>query len=85
MTGNRSLLWEQHCFMDTVFGIICQGITPYSGNNRDVWIKYLGIYDRESVPSVGTNTTVWVMYFGLYDRESLHTLWNNTTIWIMSG
>ena len=83
MTGNHSLLWEQHKFIDGVFGIICQGFTPYSGNNTGVWIMYLGLYDRESLPTVGYNTTVWIMYYGLYDRESLPTLGNNTGFWIM--
>ena len=58
MTGNHSLLWEQHRFMDTVFGIICQGITPYTGKNTGVWTMYLGLYDRESLHTVGNNTTV---------------------------
>ena len=35
-TGNHSLLWEQNRFSDTAIGIICQGITPYSGNNTSV-------------------------------------------------
>ena len=47
ITGNHYLHWEQHRFMDTVFGIICQGITPYSGNNTGVWIMYLGLYEME--------------------------------------
>ena len=68
MTGNHSLLWEQHRFMDTAFGIICQGITPYSGNNPGVWIKYLGFYDVESLPTLRNNTTVWIMYLRIYDR-----------------
>ena len=44
------------------------------GNNTDVWIMYLGIYDRESLPTLGNNTGVWIMYLGLYDREALPTL-----------
>ena len=83
MTGNHSLLWEQHRYLDHLFGIICQGITPYSGNKIGVWIMYLGLYDRESLPTVGNNTTVWIMYFGLYDRVSLPILGNNTSVWIM--
>ena len=75
MTGNHSQLWEQHRFMDTVFGIISQGITPYSGNNTGVWIMYLGLYDRESLPTVGNNTTVWIMYFGLYDKGIIPYSW----------
>ena len=74
MRGNNSLLWEHHKFMDTVFGIICQGITPYSGNNTGVWIMYLGLYDRVSLPTFGNNTGVWIMYLGLYERESFSTL-----------
>ena len=64
MTGNHSLLWEQHRFMDTVFWIICQGITPYSGNNTGVSIMYFGLYDMEPLPTFGNNTTVWIMSFG---------------------
>ena len=83
MTGYHSLLLEQHRFMDRVFGIICQGITPYSGNYTGVWIMYLGLYDRESLPTLGNNKTVWIIYLGLYERESLPTLRNNACIWIM--
>ena len=83
MTGNHSLLWEKHSFMNKVFGIICQGINPFSGNNTGVWKMYFGLYDRESLHTVGNNTTVWIMHFGLYDKESLPTLGNNTTVWIM--
>ena len=83
MTGNHSLLWEQHRFTDTAIGIICQGITPYSGNNTCVWVMCLGLYDMEPLPTVGNNTTVWIMYFGLHDRESFPTLGNNITVWIM--
>ena len=68
--------------MDTAFGIISQGITPYPGNNTGVWIMYLGLYDMESLRTVGNNTTVWIMYLGLCERESLPTLGNNTTVWI---
>ena len=68
MTGNYSLLWEQHMSMDGVFGIICQGITLYSGNNTGVWIMYLGLYDRESFPTLGNNTCFSIIYLGLYDR-----------------
>ena len=63
-----------HRFLDNVFGIICQGITPYSGNNTGVWIMYFGLYDKESFPTLGNNTTVWIMYVELYCKESLPTL-----------
>ena len=62
MTGNHSLLREQHKFIDTVFGIICQGFTPHSRNNTGFWIQYLGLYDSESLPTLGNNTVVWIMY-----------------------
>ena len=75
MTGNHSLLWEQHRFMDTVFGIICQGITPYSRNNTGFWIQYLGQYDSKSLPTLGNNTGVCIMYLGLYMS------WNHSLLW----
>ena len=54
VTGNHSLLWEHHSWLDNVFGIIWQVITPYSGNNTGLWIQYLGLYARESLPTLGT-------------------------------
>ena len=75
MTGNHSLLWKQHKFMNTVFGIICQGITLYSRNNTGFWIQYLSLYDSESLPTLGNNTGVWIMYLGLYMS------WNHSLLW----
>ena len=54
--------------------MICQGITPYSGDNTGVSIMYFGLYDREPLPTVGNNTVFWIMYSGLFDKKSLPTL-----------
>ena len=80
MTGNHSLLWEQHKCLNNVIRTICQETSPYSGNNTGVWIMYLGLYYRESLPTLGNNTGVWIMYLGIYARESLPTLGNNTGV-----
>ena len=80
MTGNHSLLYEHHRFLDTVFGTTRQGIIPYTWNKTGVWIMYLGIYIRESLPTLVNNTGVWIMYLGLYERDSIPTLGNNTGV-----
>ena len=83
MPGNHSLLWEQHRYLDYLFGTIWQVITPYTGNNTSVWIMYLGRYDKVSLPTLGNNTSVWIMYLALYDWDSLTILGNKTGVWIM--
>ena len=74
LTGNHSLLWEQHKCLNNVYGKIWQGITPYSWEQHRCLNNVFGTIWQGITPYSGNNTGVLIVYLGLYDRESLSTL-----------